>query len=163
MKSARTLQSKIYTWWTSALSDLSVKQTTSYKISKTMAAQHAPASTTAKTGNVISYDDLKALLEKSSSLLLIDVRSKEEVDKGKIPGSIHIPVDDVEAELKLDPAAFQAKFGVQKPPHDAPDLVFHCLMGGRGGRATQKAQEMGFQNARNYAGGYKEWSEKEGK
>lgn len=38
----------------------------------------------------ISYEDLKALLGKSQDLLLVDVRSKEEVDKGRIPGSIHI-------------------------------------------------------------------------
>lgn len=41
--------------------------------------------------NVISYEDLKALLGKSQNLLLVDVRSKEELDKGGIPGSVHIP------------------------------------------------------------------------
>ncbi|KAM4621530.1 thiosulfate:glutathione sulfurtransferase [Polymixia lowei] len=111
----------------------------------------------------ISYADLKALLGKSQSLLLVDVRSKEEVDKGCIPGSIHIPVDTVESALALEPVEFKAKYGVTKPPLDAPELVFHCQMGKRGGLATGKARELGFQNARNYAGGYKEWSEKEGK
>lgn len=42
----------------------------------------------------ISYEDLKVLLEKGQSLLLVDVRSKEEVDKGRILGSIHIPGED---------------------------------------------------------------------
>ncbi|KAJ8282853.1 hypothetical protein COCON_G00053720 [Conger conger] len=116
----------------------------------------------ASTDNVITYDELKALLQKSSSLV-IDVRNKEEVEKGAIPGTIHIPVHTVEAELNLDPAAFQAKYGVRKPALDAPDLIFHCQMGRRGGDATTKARGLGFQNARNYAGGYKEWSEKEGK
>lgn len=41
--------------------------------------------------NVITYEDLKALVEKSQNLLLFDVRGKEEVDKGRIPGSAHIP------------------------------------------------------------------------
>lgn len=41
--------------------------------------------------NDISYEDLKALLGNSQNLLLVDVRSKEEVDKGRIQGSIHIP------------------------------------------------------------------------
>ncbi|XP_071753862.1 thiosulfate:glutathione sulfurtransferase [Centroberyx gerrardi] len=111
----------------------------------------------------ISYADLKVLLAKSQSLLLVDVRSKEEVDKGHIPGSIHIPVDTVESALALDPAEFKVKYGVTKPPLDAPELVFHCQMGRRGGVATDKAHELGYQSARNYAGGYKEWSEKEGK
>ncbi|KAL4622946.1 thiosulfate sulfurtransferase/rhodanese-like domain-containing protein 1 [Arapaima gigas] len=111
----------------------------------------------------ITYSELKALLEKSSDLLLIDVRSKEEVDRGKIPASINIPVDCVEKELSLDPAAFKAKFGVQKPAPDAPHLVFHCQIGRRGAMAVQKARALGFQNARNYAGGYMEWSNKERK
>lgn len=41
--------------------------------------------------NVISYEELKALVGKSSNLFLVDVRNKDEVDKGRIPGSIHIP------------------------------------------------------------------------
>lgn len=111
----------------------------------------------------ISYADLKALLENSQSLLLVDVRTKEEFDKGRIPGSIHVPVDTVEAAFALDPAEFEAKYGVAKPPRDAPELVFHCQMGRRGQAATDKALGLGFQSALNYAGGYKEWSEKEGK
>ncbi|KAM9357343.1 thiosulfate:glutathione sulfurtransferase [Symphorus nematophorus] len=110
----------------------------------------------------ISYKDLKALVGKSQNLLLVDVRTKEEVDKGRIPGSVHIPVDTVEAALALEPEEFKAKYGVTKPPLDAPELVFHCQMGRRGGVATDKANKLGYVSARNYAGGYKEWSEKEG-
>lgn len=39
----------------------------------------------------ISYEELKALVEKSSNLFLVDVRNKEEFEKGRIPGSVHIP------------------------------------------------------------------------
>lgn len=42
-------------------------------------------------GKNITYADLKALMRKSQGLVLVDVRSKDEVDKGCIPGSIHIP------------------------------------------------------------------------
>lgn len=38
----------------------------------------------------ISYSDLKTLLKKGSGIV-VDVRSKDEVDKGRISGSIHIP------------------------------------------------------------------------
>ncbi|XP_070819039.1 thiosulfate:glutathione sulfurtransferase [Chaetodon trifascialis] len=111
----------------------------------------------------ISYEDLKALVGKSQNLVLVDVRSKEELEKGRIPGSVHIPIDTVEAALSMEPEAFKAKYGVTKPTVDAPELVFHCHMGKRGGMATSKAYELGYVNARNYAGAYKEWSEKEGK
>ncbi|ROJ29368.1 Teneurin-2, partial [Anabarilius grahami] len=110
----------------------------------------------------ISYSDLKSLLEKGS-VFLVDVRSKAEVDNGRIPGSIHIPVENVESEMSLDAADFQSKFGVSKPSLDCSELVFHCQMGKRGAAATEKARSLGFKNARNYAGGYKEWSEKGGK
>ncbi|XP_031443135.1 thiosulfate:glutathione sulfurtransferase-like [Clupea harengus] len=111
----------------------------------------------------ISYGELKALIDKAEGLLLVDVRSKEEVDRGHIQGSIHIPLDQVESSMSLDASAFQEKFGVPKPLLDSPDLVFHCQLGRRGAVATEKARGLGFQKARNYTGGYKEWSEKEGK
>ncbi|KAF3693963.1 Thiosulfate:glutathione sulfurtransferase [Channa argus] len=118
------------------------------------------ASTVSK---IISYAELKALVGKSKDLVLVDVRTKEEVDKGRIPGSLHIPLDTVEPALLLKPEEFQAKYGVTKPALDAPELVFHCQMGRRGAMATDKAHKLGYVNARNYAGSYKEWSEKEGK
>lgn len=39
----------------------------------------------------ITYEELKDLVEKSSNLFLVDVRNKDELDKGRIPRSIHIP------------------------------------------------------------------------
>ncbi|KAJ8014900.1 hypothetical protein DPEC_G00020580 [Dallia pectoralis] len=112
----------------------------------------------------ISYSDLKALLAKSNEgLVVVDVRTNEEVEGGSIPGSIHIPVDSVETALALYPVEFQKKYGVTKPPLDAPELVFYCQLGRRGRLATDRAQRLGFQKAVNYAGGYKDWLEKQRK
>ncbi|KAK2904224.1 hypothetical protein Q8A73_010881 [Channa argus] len=116
-----------------------------------------------KVSKIISYAELKALVEKSQDLVLIDVRTKEEVDKGRIPGSLHVPLDTVEAALLSEPKEFKAKYGVTKPALHAPELVFYCQIGKRGEMATDKACKLGYVNARNYAGSYKEWSEKEGK
>ncbi|XP_043113477.1 thiosulfate:glutathione sulfurtransferase [Puntigrus tetrazona] len=116
----------------------------------------------ASSDKEISYADFKALLAKGSGLV-VDVRNKDEVDRGRIPGSIHIPVGNVESDMSLDASEFQSKFGVDKPSLDSSELVFHCQMGRRGDVATEKARSLGFKNARNYAGGYKEWSEKGGK
>ncbi|XP_061541154.1 thiosulfate:glutathione sulfurtransferase isoform X2 [Phycodurus eques] len=110
----------------------------------------------------ISYEDLKTLLEKDKKLLLVDVRTQEEVDEGRIPRSLHIPVDAVEDAFGLEPEAFKAKYGVTKPTLDCSALVFHCHLGKRGATATTKAKQLGYANARNYTGGYKEWSEKAG-
>ncbi|XP_076877432.1 thiosulfate:glutathione sulfurtransferase [Brachyhypopomus gauderio] len=109
----------------------------------------------------ISYSDLVSLRKTSEELLLVDVRSQEEVSKGRIPGSIHVPVGEVESVFSLDPDAFRERTGVARPPLDCPALIFHCQLGRRGEAATQTARRLGFKNARNYSGGYKEWSEKE--
>ncbi|XP_068182458.1 thiosulfate:glutathione sulfurtransferase-like isoform X2 [Antennarius striatus] len=111
----------------------------------------------------ISYNDLKKLVGQSQDLFLIDVRSTEEVERsGRIPGSVNIPIDTVDAALAMDPDAFMTKYGSTKPPVDAPELVFHCHMGKRGALATEKARKLGYTNACNYAGAYIEWSAKEG-
>ncbi|XP_063342624.1 thiosulfate:glutathione sulfurtransferase [Pelmatolapia mariae] len=116
-----------------------------------------------KVTEEISYEELKALVGKSPTLILIDVRGEEEVAKGHIPGSINIPLNTVEGALKMDPDAFKVRYGVTKPQLDAPELVFHCQIGKRGAMATTKAHQLGYVNARNYAGAYSEWSKKEGK
>ncbi|KAM9375990.1 thiosulfate:glutathione sulfurtransferase-like [Pholidichthys leucotaenia] len=109
----------------------------------------------------ISYDDLKALLENKDKLILIDVRSPQEVAGGHIPGSVNIPVDKIQSALQMTPDEFRATYGIDKEQLNGPNLVFHCQMGMRGGRATDIAKNLGYTNARNYKGGYKEWSSKE--
>ncbi|XP_026212973.1 thiosulfate:glutathione sulfurtransferase-like [Anabas testudineus] len=109
----------------------------------------------------ISYEDLKALMGKSQDLILVDVRTKGEVDQGCIPGSVNIPLDTVQEAFKLDPESFNSKYGITKPPLDAPELVFYCQMGRRGGIATDQAHRLGYVKARNLTGGYKLWSEKQ--
>ncbi|XP_061783825.1 thiosulfate:glutathione sulfurtransferase [Nerophis lumbriciformis] len=116
----------------------------------------------ASTTSDISYDDLRAVLDKRPNVLVVDVRTKEEVDEGRIPGSLHIPVNTVEEAFTMDAEAFKSKYGVSKPALDSSDLIFHCQMGKRGSMATSKAVELGYVKARNYAGGYKEWSQKAG-
>ncbi|XP_065276413.1 thiosulfate:glutathione sulfurtransferase isoform X2 [Emys orbicularis] len=78
------------------------------------------------------------------------------------PGSMD-RVTEVEEALKMDPETFKMKYGVDKPRMDDKNLIFHCQMGRRGAQATEIAMTLGYAKARNYAGGYKEWSEKEGK
>lgn len=72
-------------------------------------------------------------------------------------------VNTVQAAFTMESEEFKAKYGVTKPPLDTTELVFHCQLGRRGAAATSKAYELGYLNARNYTGAYKEWSEKEGK
>ncbi|XP_068596663.1 thiosulfate:glutathione sulfurtransferase-like [Brachionichthys hirsutus] len=111
----------------------------------------------------ISYKELKKLVEQSQDLFLIDVRRQEELEKGRIPKSVNIPIDTVDVALAMEPDVFKAEYGIAKPALDAPALVFYCQIGKRAVLATEKARKLGYINARSYAGSYNEWSAKEGK
>jgi len=55
-------------------------------------------------------DTLKQKLDKGERVLVIDVRSDEEVKSGSIPGAIHIPMEQLEARLKDVPKDVQLVF-----------------------------------------------------
>jgi rhodanese-related sulfurtransferase len=56
-------------------------------------------------------DELKAKLDKGEKVLVIDVRSDEEVKAGgSIPGAIHIPMEQLEARMKDVPKDVQLVF-----------------------------------------------------
>ncbi|XP_052056934.1 thiosulfate:glutathione sulfurtransferase isoform X2 [Apodemus sylvaticus] len=109
----------------------------------------------------VSFSELRLLLA-SGRARLFDVRSREEAAAGTIPGALNIPVSELEMALNMDPAAFQAVYCAEKPKPEDKNLIFFCQMGKRGLQATQLAQGLGYRGARNYAGAYKEWLEKEG-
>ncbi|XP_063483211.1 thiosulfate:glutathione sulfurtransferase isoform X2 [Symphalangus syndactylus] len=92
---------------------------------------------------------------------LFDVRTREEAAAGTIPGALNIPVSELESALQMEPAAFQALYSAEKPKLEDEHLVFFCQMGKRGLQATQLARSLGYTGARNYAGAYREWLEKE--
>lgn len=73
-----------------------------------------------------------------------------------------LPVSELESALQMEPAAFQALYSAEKPKRDDENLIFFCQMGKRGLQATQLAQGLGYTGARNYAGAYREWFQKEG-
>ncbi len=47
----------------------------------------------------LDVDELKAQLDAGAEVLLIDVREDYEVESGSIPGSIHVPVGELEARM----------------------------------------------------------------
>lgn len=53
---------------------------------------------------------LKQKLDKGEKVLVIDVRSDEEIKTGSIPGAIHIPMDELEARMKDVPKDVQLVF-----------------------------------------------------
>jgi len=55
-------------------------------------------------------DELKAKLDKGEKVLVIDVRTDEEIKSGSIPGALHIPMEQLEARMKDIPKAVELVF-----------------------------------------------------
>ena len=62
------------------------------------------------TARETKADELKAKLDKGEKVLVIDVRSEEEVKTGSISGAIHIPMEQLEARMKDVPKDVQLVF-----------------------------------------------------
>ena len=62
------------------------------------------------TAKETKADALKAKLDAGEKVLVIDVRSDEEVKSGSIPGAIHIPMEQLEARMKDVPKDVQLVF-----------------------------------------------------
>jgi rhodanese-related sulfurtransferase len=62
------------------------------------------------TARETKADELKARLDKGEKVLVIDVRSDEEIKTGSIPGAIHIPMEQLEARMKDVPKDVQLVF-----------------------------------------------------
>jgi adenylyltransferase/sulfurtransferase len=100
----------------------------------------------------ITVKDLKFLLDSHPhDYVLIDVRNPNEYEIAKIPGSILIPLPDIESGE-----------GVQKIKElvdvNGHRLIAHCKMGGRSAKALSILKEAGI-NGINVKGGILAWSQ----
>ncbi len=59
----------------------------------------AAASGQAPPEQRVDIDELKAAIDAGATMLLIDVREDYEVESGSIPGSIHIPLGQLEDRM----------------------------------------------------------------
>lgn len=77
--------------------------------------------------------------------IVIDVREQEELDAdGYIPGSIHVPLAEVEERLPE----------ITDDPYQ--EIIFYCASGKRSQKATELAVDMGYFNVYNL-GGLSDW------
>lgn len=88
-------------------------------------------------------DELKQIMTEKRPLI-VDVRNKDEVERGIIDGAIHIP-------LAILPIQFDA---IAK----AEDIVFYCHSGVRSAHAASFAANHGCPNVYHLAGGVLAWA-----
>lgn len=86
----------------------------------------------------VNWHEVDALVENGA--ILLDVRTQEEVDLGKIKGSINIEVDQLRERL--------GELDKQKK------IVVYCAVGIRGYIALRILKENGFKDVSNLSGGY---------
>ncbi len=96
----------------------------------------------------ITVKELAAKLDQPG-VVLIDVRNPNEFEIGRIPGSVLIPLSEIEDGQ-----------GVAKVKElaDGKELYVHCKMGGRSAKALQVLAEKGVHGT-NVKGGINAWSE----
>jgi rhodanese-related sulfurtransferase len=94
--------------------------------------------------NEIESESLKARLAQGDDLLLVDIRTPEEVAQGAIPNATHIP-------MHLIPLR------IAELPKDK-DLVLYCRSGARSYHACQYLAQQGYDKTINLRGGIIAWA-----
>ncbi len=94
----------------------------------------------------IAVDALQQLLSETPELLLLDVRTPEEVAEGKITeNAIHINIHDTDFTQQVSNLDRHATYYV------------YCKAGGRSAKAQKEMQNLGFKQVINVEGGLTSW------
>jgi sulfur-carrier protein adenylyltransferase/sulfurtransferase len=97
----------------------------------------------------MTVTELKQLIDSGAKdFVIIDVRNPNEYDIAKIPGSILIPLPDIEQGKGIE----QVKAAL-----NGHRLIAHCKMGGRSAKALSILKEAGIEGT-NVKGGIQAWS-----
>lgn len=98
----------------------------------------------------MTVSELKALIDSGADdYVLIDVRNPPEFEIGRIPGSVLVPLPEIENGPGV--AKIKELVGDKR-------LIAHCKMGGRSAKALGILQEAGIEGT-NVTGGINAWSQ----
>lgn len=79
----------------------------------------------------------------------VDVREADELERGHLPGAVHIPR-----------GLLEMKIGQREDTADPQTpIIAYCGGGGRGALATRTLKELGYVNVASLAGGLNAWVE----
>ena len=97
----------------------------------------------------ITTDDLKRMQQSGEDFTLIDVRERQEHEKGKIPGATGMPRGVLEVNID------------QITTDKDRNIVLYCGGGSRSALAALNLKKMGFRNVKSLIGGFRGWRESE--
>ncbi len=95
----------------------------------------------------LSNEEFVALVQESTALQLVDVRTAREFEKGAIPGAVNIDVDDDNFDKKVK------QFSTDTP------IYIYCRTGIRSKNAAKRVAELGFTKVYELHEGYKGWED----
>lgn len=96
---------------------------------------------------LIPLEELKSRLEGDDRPILVDVREKDEVRAGTIPGAIHIPRGFLEMQVE------------GKLPQKDAEIVVYCAGGTRSAFAAKTLAELGYSNVISANPGFVRWKD----
>ena len=96
-------------------------------------------------GPEIGPGDLGSRIDRGEDVLLIDVRERDEVALGAIPGAVHVPLGDL--GRRIDEVA----------PEKSRRIVLYCAVGMRSLYAALELGRAGYTSAVSLAGGIEAW------
>lgn len=96
---------------------------------------------------VLTLEQLRAKLEQRADFTLLDVREKDEVRGGFIPGALHVPRGFLEMQAE------------QKLPDKSREIVVYCAAGVRSVFAAKTLAELGYQNVWSANPGFVRWKD----
>lgn len=94
---------------------------------------------------VMSAKEAKENMDKDNSIIIVDVRTKEEFDSGHIEGAILIPNETID---KTKPELL---------PDENAKIYIYCRSGNRSNQAGKKLVAMGYKNVVDF-GGINSWT-----
>jgi rhodanese-related sulfurtransferase/TusA-related sulfurtransferase len=94
--------------------------------------------------HVVDLDELAKQIEGNEKVTVLDVREPAEYAFGHIPGSINIPLGELEQRFE--------------ELNKEDNLHIICRTGSRSDLAAQKLTDKGFKNIKNVVPGMKEWT-----
>ena len=94
----------------------------------------------------LSQEKWKEQLENDNDAVILDVRTEEELEEGKIPGAKNIDIykaqDFIDEVEKLD---------------KSKNYYVYCRSGARSKQACTILDQKGFENTYNLVGGFSQW------
>jgi molybdopterin/thiamine biosynthesis adenylyltransferase/rhodanese-related sulfurtransferase len=96
---------------------------------------------------LVTLEEVKRRLEAREKMVLVDVREKDEVRQGFIPGAISIPRGFLEIQVE------------GKLPDRAAPIVLYCAGGTRSALAAKTLQDLGYTNVESANPGFVRWKD----